>query len=202
MASNGTEEYFGQWVNDKMSPKDDKFEDCNRIKLIESTKALINCSEEVSSTGKTSNMIEKLWNNTQTDSTVGDIHSVDHGSQNELFQKLVSNSLELSIHLLEDNVSDWHKSKSHPPQWPETSRILKRGIAKASFQDENEVDCDDTEKSIASEDDEVERMSETISPQPSFITYPNGDTYLGSIDSEKQTKEDYGGNLSLNKLSH
>ena len=182
-----------------MNPNDDKFEDNIRIQLKESTKALITCTEEVESTEEMSSMVEKLWNDSaslvEMNSTDDGTHFVDHGCQNELFQKVVSNSLESSIHLLEDNMSNWHKSKSHPPQWPETSKILIREEAKAFFQKENEIQYDDTENSSSSAD-KVESIPETRSSQTRLITYPNGDTYLGSIHSVKKTKEDYGGNFA------
>jgi hypothetical protein len=200
LASNGTEEYYGNWLNDKIKPIDDGFDDNMRIRLIESTKTLLN-SEEVVSIGEINSMIGKVWSD-----NVNPFHKIpedginsdtEYIRQSELFQKVVNKSVVSSIQLLEENISDWHKAKSYPPDWPETTEILMQERMRTSFLvREDDIDSDTTD-SISGEqgDNETEIMSESKEiPKTNLITYPNGDTYLGTIDSERETKEDYGGN--------
>ena len=200
LGSNGTEEYYGNWINDKINPRDDDYDDHMRIRLMESTKALLN-SEEFASKGERSSLTGKSWgdNTNPSHESPEDSHSdTGHGQQNDLFQKVVNKSVKSSMYLLEENISDWCKAKSFPPDWPETTEILMQERLKtASIERKEEIETAMADSiSCERRDNEMERKSDSKEiSETQLITYPNGDTYLGTLDSERQTKEDYGGNL-------
>ncbi len=180
ISANGREEYIGEWIDDKIIPvtEENKDEAIARITDFAMT------------------LLKRDYNGDSLDHLeFNDGKEKSYHRQSEFLKKVVEQSLSLSLLHLDREVKERQNSlREFPKSWPKKKSraknkppIEKDEVSQAGTE-LTECTADESDDEDKTDDNDLEENTKT-----KLITYPNGDSYLGSLCTATRQREGYGG---------
>ena len=185
ISADGREEYVGEWVDDKIVPTIEKKEDETLGRITDLAVTLL----------KRDYRIENVDNLKGEDDN--DLSTYHH--QKDFLKKVVEQSLSLSLLHFDEDLERSRKNKEFPRSWSKKSLLKVHDKSATISSTESE-----SSESLVSEEapncDEQgsDEIDTTNNVRTKLISYPNGDTYLGSQCPQTNRRQGYGGKLVVN----
>jgi hypothetical protein len=178
ISANGKEEYIGEWVDDKIVPLIEEQKDETMGRITDYALKLLKKDFRLES-------YDHLKRNNENGKST-------YIQQREFLKRVVDQSLSLSLLHLDKDLERNKEKREFPKSWP-------RGVSESARKsdDTSHTESDITESSIEEiNDTEIKDGGNNNAEnkgQAKLITYPNGDSYLGSLCPLKTHREGYGG---------
>jgi len=183
ISANGIEEYIGEWIDNKIVPLNGGKKEEKIGRLTELALALLKRDKNIDDDDK---FFDWPKNN-------GNEEVNSYEQQRNFLEKVIHRSLSLSmLHLDEDECED-DTCNEERPEYPKSWSKRRQSKVKESDHIKSK---EQPSVEIRSTVDQIEH-AQNSTPETKLKTYPNGDTYLGSLCPIKNTREGYGVYLSV-----